>query len=415
MDAKESVPAEPFDFTELLRPGLPPAATRWTGFPQYHFVGGHNDTDSVPVDGLVAAATAVLKREGSSLSTYGMTSGPLGYRPLREFIARKLAQEAGIACSIEEILITSGSLQGLDLVNQVLLAPGDTVIVEHMTYGGAITRLQRLGANIVGVAVDHDGLSDTALKSTLDLLRSRAIRPKYIYTIPTVQNPTATVMSEARRRKILALSSGYGVPLFEDECYADLVWEGKRPRAFRALTEDDRVIHIGSFSKSIAPALRIGYLVTGWPLMSRILAIKNDGGSGAIEQMILAEYCQGHFDDHVQVLRKTLRRKLDVLVEALRSRFGTAAEFEYPAGGIFLWVNLPDGVDTTRLAQVALQSGVAINPGAEWMTDSVAGHRWLRLCFAHPSEQVIREGIEKLAQVCQREFPAAATGNKAHR
>ena len=415
MDAKESVPAEPFDFTELLRPGLPPAATRWTGFPKYNFVGGHNDTDSVPVDGLVAAATAVLKREGSSLSTYGLTSGPLGYRPLREFIARKLAQDAGIACSIAEILITSGSLQGLDLVNQVLLAPGDTVIVEHMTYGGAITRLQRLGANIVGVAVDHDGLSDTALKSTLDLLRSRAIRPKYIYTIPTVQNPTATVMSEARRRKILALSSGYGVPLFEDECYADLVWEGKRPRAFRALTEDDRVIHIGSFSKSIAPALRIGYLVTGWPLMSRILAIKNDGGSGAIEQMILAEYCQGHFDDHVQVLRKTLRRKLDVLVEALRSRFGTAAEFEYPAGGIFLWVNLPDGVDTTRLAQVALQSGVAINPGAEWMTDSVAGHRWLRLCFAHPSEQVIREGIEKLAQVCQREFPAAATGNKAHR
>jgi len=404
-----------FDYAELFRPGLPPAATRWSGFPQYNFVGGHNDADSVPVDGLVAAATAVLKREGSSLAAYGLTSGPLGYRPLREFIARKLAQDAGIACSIEEILITSGSLQGLDLVNQVLVAPGDTVIVEQMTYGGAITRLQRLGANIVGVAVDHDGLSDTALKSALDRLQSRAIRPKYIYTIPTVQNPTATVMSEGRRKRILGLSSEYGVPLFEDECYADLVWEGKRPRAFRAMTEDDRVIHIGSFSKSIAPALRIGYLVAGWPLMSRILAIKNDGGSGAIEQMILAEYCQSHFDGHVQALRKTLRRKLDVLVEALRSQFGTAAEFDYPAGGIFLWVKLPDGVDTTRLAQIALQSGVAINPGAEWMTDSGEGRRRLRLCFAHPSEQVIRGGIEKLAQVCQREFPAAAIGNKAHR
>ena len=279
--------AKPFDYTDLFRPDLPPAAVKWTGFPKYNFVGGHNDAGSVPVEDLAAAADTVLKREGRTLSTYGLESGPLGYRPLREFIARKLAIDAGITCTIDEILITSGSLQGLDLVNQVLLSSGDTVIVEQMTYGGAITRLQRLGVNIVGVEVDDDGLSSAALKTALADLKRRGIRPKYIYTIPTVQNPTATVMSKQRRTEILGLSEEYGVPVFEDECYADLVWQGARPQAMRGMSNDDGVIHIGSFSKSIAPALRIGYLVAGWPVMSRVLAIKSDGGSGAVEQMIL--------------------------------------------------------------------------------------------------------------------------------
>jgi 2-aminoadipate transaminase len=407
--------AEMFDYARLLRPDLPPAATGWAGFPKYNFVGGHNDADSVPVEGLIAAATQVLRREGKTLATYGLDSGPLGYRPLREFIAGKLADDAGVTCSPDQILITSGSLQGLDLVNQVLLSPGDTVIVERMTYGGAITRLRRLDVNIVGVELDHDGLSSDGLEAALADLKRRGIKPKYIYSIPTVQNPTATVMSEARRAELLQLSQTYAVPIFEDECYADLVWSGTRPRALLGMARDGRVIHIGSFSKSIAPALRLGYLVADWPLMSRILAVKSDGGSGALEQMILAEYCRESFDAHVQALRKTLRRKLDTLVEALRAQFGSAAEFDDPAGGIFLWVKLPGTVDTTRLAQLALQAGVAINPGAEWMTDAGAGKTRLRICFAHPSEQVIREGVARLAEVCHREFGVPTRSADVHR
>ena len=149
--------------------------------------------------------------------------------------------------------------------------------------------------------------------------------------------------------------------------------------------------------------------------MSRILAVKNDGGSGAADQMILAEYCQQNFESHLGALRKTLRRKLDVLIESLRSQFGADAAFEDPAGGIFLWVKLPAGVDTTRLAQAALQAGVAINPGAEWMTDAAQGNTRLRLCFAHPSEQVIREGVARLAEVCNREFGVPARDIKGHR
>jgi 2-aminoadipate transaminase len=404
------VAADTFDYSKFLRPDLPAAADHWTGFPKYNFTGGHNDADSVPVEGLMAAATRVLKREGKSLANYGLESGPLGYRPLREFLVEKLARDAGIRCSTDEVLITSGSLLGLDFVNAALVAPGDTVIVEQATYGGTLSRLQRLKANIVGVPVDDEGLDCNALKTTLAELSKRDVRPKYIYTIPTVQNPTATIMGEGRRAQFLALSLEYGVPILEDECYSDLVWNGKRPRALRAMDSSDRVIHIGSFSKSLAPALRVGWLVTGWPLMSRILGIKNDGGSGALDQMVLAEYCRESFDSHLIELRQALRRKLAVLMEALRLNFGAAAQYEEPAGGIFLWVKFPEQVDTTRLAQRALQAGVAVNPGAEWSTDVALGRRCIRVCFAHPSEAVIRDGIAVLAEVCRREFgiPAGA-------
>jgi 2-aminoadipate transaminase len=407
--------SDPFDIVPHVRTDLPPAAAPWSGFPEFNFVGGHNDAGSVPVEGLVEAATAVLRREGPSLSMYGLHSGPLGYRPLREFIARKLERDAGIRCTPDEVLITSGSLQGLDLVNDVFVAPGDTVIVEEMTYGGAITRLKRRGANIVGVPVNDGGLDLDALEAALAEHARRGVRPKYIYTIPTVQNPTATVMSTERRVALLALAQRHGVPVFEDECYADLVWDGRRPQALRGMAGDDRVVHIGSFSKTIAPALRIGYLVASWPLMSRILAVKSDGGTGALEQMVLAEYCNSHFESHVEALRSTLRRKVVVLMEALRAQFGASVQFDDPVGGIFLWMRLPAPVDTTRLAQVALRAGVAINPGAEWMTDPVAGQSRLRICFAHPAESVLRDGVARLAEVCRREFGVPAVPGGTHR
>ena len=160
--------SEPFDFAPLLAPSLPAPAAKWTGFPKYNFTGGNNDADHVPVDRLIAAATAVLQREGSTLATYGLESGPLGYRPLREFLADKLKRTAGIACTADEILITSGSLQALDLVNGALLARGDTVLIEQESYQGALTRLARLGVNAVGIPLDRDGMQPTppSLRST---------------------------------------------------------------------------------------------------------------------------------------------------------------------------------------------------------------------------------------------------------
>ena len=152
----------PFDFTDLLRPGLPAAAQRWGGFPAFNFIGGHNDADNVPVEDLKAAANAVLAREGRTLATYGLESGPQGYRPLRSFIASALRARAGMDCDADDVLVTSGSLQALDLVNAVLLAPGDTVIAEAATYGGSLSRFNAIGVEVVGAPLDELGIKSPA-------------------------------------------------------------------------------------------------------------------------------------------------------------------------------------------------------------------------------------------------------------
>lgn len=393
-----------FDFTPLLPPGSPPPAARWTGSPKYNFTGGNNDPAQVPVDGLREAADAVLRREGRSLAYYGVAHGPQGYKPLRDFLASKLQRDAGIDCTADDILLVSGSLQAFDLINGALLAPGDTVIVERDTYQGMLNRYVRAGVNAIGVPLDKDGLRIDALEETLAALKEKGVRPKYIYTIPTVQNPTGTIMPVERRAALLALSEKYGVPVFEDDCYSDLIWSGERPPALYAMSTTGNVIHIGSFSKSIAPALRVGFIVAPWPILSRMIALKVDAGSGALEQMVLAEYCAPHFASHVPELRRGLRRKLETLMDALDEQFGIAAEFDDPPGGIFLWVKLPDQVDTMKLYQSALKAGVAINPGPEWSTDAAHSRSRMRLCFASPTETEIIKGIAILADICRKEF-----------
>jgi 2-aminoadipate transaminase len=411
-----SMTSAPFDFAPLLPAGLPAPAAKWTGLAKYSFIGGNNDPDQVPLEGLIDAVNTVLKREGRTLATYGLASGPQGYLPLREFLSAKLRRDAGIDCIADDILLVSGSLQALDLVNAALLGRGDTVIIEQDTYQGALTRLTRLGVNAVGIPLDHEGMRMDALAAALLELKRQNITPKYIYTIPTVQNPTGTIMPDTRRAELLKLSEQYGVPIFEDDCYADLIWDGQRPPALHAMSRNGNVIHIGSFSKSIAPALRVGFIVAPWVMLSRMLALKTDAGSGALEQMALAEYCAPHFTTHVPKLTQGLRAKLDTLMEALNEQFGISAEFEEPKGGIFLWLKLPDRVDTLKLYQSALAAGVAINPGPEWSTDKAHAGSRLRLCFASPSHEQIREGIAVLAEVCRKEFgvPARSANVEKH-
>ena len=391
------------DFERLFARDLPPPAARGAGWPRYNFTGGHTAPEIVPVEELIASAERVLRRAGQSLATYNQGGSALGYAGLRAFLAGKLASQRGIDASADDLLITSGSLQGLDLVNQVLLEPGDTVIMEQLTYSGAIERARRLGAKVVGVPLDDGGLRTDQLAAALEGLRTEGVRPKYIYTIPTIQNPTGTVLSLERRQELLRLSGAYGVPVFEDECYADLLWEGVWPPALRGLEGGAQVIHIGSFSKTLAPALRLGYVSAPWEVLSRLLACKNDGGTPALEQMLVADYFGAHFDDHVGRLKQALRQKLEALTGALEERFGTAAEFRPPEGGIFLWVTLPDRVETARLAGPALEAGVAFNPGPAWSVDPAAARHSLRLCFGFPPPSEIRAGIAKLAEVCQRE------------
>ena len=393
-----------FDFTTVLSSQASASGSQWKGYPPYHFVGGNIDEATVPVDELAAALDKVFRAEGHSMAKYGMESGAQGYLPLREFVVQNLKRRTEMQITAEEVLLTSGSLQAMDLVNQLLLESGDVVVLETANYGGALTRLDRLGVDYVGVDLDDGGMRMDHLREVLSDLKNKGRQPKYIYTIPTIQNPTGTIMNRERRLEMLELAAEFNVPIFEDDCYADLIWDQQRPPAIHALDTDNRVIYCGTFSKTIAPALRVGYLVAHWDVMKHVLPLKTDAGSGALEQMVLAEYLPRHFDAHVDALMPMLQAKSEAIVEALDEHFGAAAEYTAPVGGIYIWVTLPENVDSRKLATAAAGEGIAINPGPEWTVYGDQNKNRMRLCFGHPTIENIREGVARLADVCHREF-----------
>ena len=387
------------DYSTLFNKDLSSPSGKWQGHPKYNFIGGHSDPDLVPMDSFIESATNVFKGDARNIAMYNFDGGPQGVLSLRSFLVEKLATERGIHVTTEDILITSGSGQGIELINEILLDEGDTVIVESFTFAGALSYLRRRGVNFVGVDIDESGIRMDHLKDILGNLKKNGIRPKYIYTIPTLQNPTGTVMTMERRYQLIKLSEEYEVPIFEDECYADLIFEGECEKAIRSLDDSNRVLHIGSFSKSLGPGLRLGYVVASWDVMSRLISRKSDAGTGVMDQMIVGDYFSNHYDEHILDMRSALKRKCDVLSAALREHFGPLVDFEEPRGGMYLWVKLPLGIDSRDMVQTALAEGVAYNPGPDWSADPDAAANYIRLCFALPSENEIREGIEKLAKV----------------
>ena len=388
------------DYSKLYSDGLPDPAAKWAPFPKYYFVGGNNDPEEIPIEGLVEAAASVLRREGTKLAIYNLGMGPQGYPNLRQFVADKSRAQRGIPASIDDIVITTGSGQGLDMISRLLVNPGDTVLCEEFCYQGALNRFRKLGAKIEGMKLDGDGIVIDALAQQLADLKAKGITPKFIYTIPTIQNPTASILPLDRRHGLIKLARDYNVAIFEDECYADLLWEGvEAPPALYAL-DPGCVIHLGSFSKCLAPALRLGYIIAEWEIMRRLLPLKGDSGTGALDQMIVAEYFSKNFNQHLGHLNGVLHDKLKAMVEAVEREFGASAECWAPKGGIFLWIKLPEGIDTRKLMKPAAEAGIIFNEGPAWAVSPHNSSNHLRLCFAMPSKQVIRDGVAAFAQVC---------------
>jgi 2-aminoadipate transaminase len=388
------------DFGKLYSAGLPDPAPKWAPFPKYYFVGGNNDPEQIPIEGLIEAAASVLRRDGDKLAIYNLGLGPQGYPGLRQFVADKCKQVRGIDVPISDVMITTGSGQGIDMISKLLVDPGDTVLVEEYCYQGAMNRFRKIGAKLEGMKLDADGIVIDALEQQLKALKAKGITPKFIYTIPTIQNPTASILPLDRRQALIKLAREYNVAIFEDECYADLLWEGiEAPPALYAL-DPGCVIHLGSFSKSLAPALRLGYIIAPWENMSRLLPLKGDSGTGALDQMVVAEYFSRNFTKHLVHLNGVLKEKLDTMVEAVAREFGASAEIWAPKGGIFLWIKLPESVDVRTLMKPAADAGIIFNEGPAWAVSPHNSSNCLRLCFAMPSKQVIRDGVAELARVC---------------
>ena len=225
-----------FDYASHFSKGLPaPAGAPFKGFAPYYFVGGNNAPEAVKVPDLIAAVTRALEKEGANLAIYNLQTGPQGYRPLREWLVGRLKNWCDMDVTPDNILMCSGSLQCLDLVHKALLEPGDVVVVEGGTYGGTMSRLHDEKAEYVGVAMDDDGIISAELDKLLAEVKAQGKRCKYLYTIPTVQNPTGTVMSLERRHAILDIARKHDIMIFEDDCYADLTFSGDRPPAFYSI------------------------------------------------------------------------------------------------------------------------------------------------------------------------------------
>ena len=249
---------------------------------------------------------------------------------------------------------------------------------------------------------------------TLADLRKQGVRPKYIYTIPTIQNPTGTIMPMARRHELLRLSQEYGVPICEDECYADLIWDAEAPASIQSLDPFNQVIHIGSFSKNLSPSLRLGYVLAPWEVLSQMLACKNDSGTAALGQMVVADYFQNHYQEHMDRLCTSLKHKLNTLVKALQTHFGDAVTYDIPPGGIFLWVKFPEHIDTKKVEAAASARAWPLMPartGRQTLmrraTTCDCALRWLRMRLSRKASPSWRKCFgRRLA--CRRELAEAA-------
>ena len=393
------------DYSELYAKDLPPAAGPWEGLYPYNFVTGHGSPELIPVDGFIESVTKALKKEGPNLAVYYSDGGPMGNMALREFLVKKLKKYRGIDVTVDEVMICSGSTQCILLINETLLEPGDTVITEMFTYSGAINNAKRAGAKVVGIPMDDDGMRVDLLEAKLAELKEQGIRPKYIYTIPTCQNPTATNMPMDRRREMLRISQEYGVPIFEDECYGDLIFDGEWEHAIRSLDDSNHVLHIGSFSKSLAPGVRLGYIVAPKDVANQMVSSKVDVGTNMITPMMVAGYLEENYEEHIEGVRDMLHRKRDVLIASFREHFGPTVEFYEPRGGMLMWFKFPEGVDTKKPLEAAKKQGLIYNPGADWSADpDNHGSNYIRICYGLPTEKEIRDGIELLAKVFHEEL-----------
>jgi len=374
----------------------PPAGLgrRVTPLP-YDFGAGRVDLSSLPRTEL---RRALGRAAGEHLDALANRIDPAGWPPLREEIARTLV-ERGIRCRPDDVLVVHGAQQGLDLAARLLLDPGDAVAIEEPGYFGARLAFAGQGAQLVPVPVDEGGLRTDALARTL-----RARRVKLVYTTPAVQSPTGVALADGRRQELLGLAAEFQVAVIEDDYDCELRLAGTVTPALKREDETGRVVYLGTFSKALFPALRVGYLVGAPPLLRRAVlacAATQLGGS-LLEQAALAELMQsGVLERHVRRMRRLYSERLEVLLAALAESFPAAARFRRPAGGNSVWVELPAGIDPVALASAAADAGVGYGRG-EAFQHSDSAPPCLLLSFACTEPETIREGVRRLGEVITR-------------
>jgi 2-aminoadipate transaminase len=364
------------------------------------FAPGYPAAETFPWAELDAITHDLLAKRDGNVLQYGATRG---YRPLVEQVIQALSVR-GVNATLDEMLITTGSQQGLDLVARVLLDPGDVVLVELPTYSGAIAAFQNLQAALVGVDQDDQGLSIEALDRTIARVKQDGRRVRFIYVTPNFQNPTGMLMSQARRTALLNAAARHDVLILEDDPYGSLYFEDtttfEQTRPIKADDREGRVIYLGSISKTLVPGFRVAWLVAPPAIAQRVELAKQaaDLCSGVFDQRVVhAALERGVVDQLAPRLRRHYQEKRTVMEEALGSALDGRVRWTQPRGGFFLWVEFPPGVDDRALFDRAVDRRVSFVIGSAFYVDG-GGHQYGRLSFSAPSHNRIREGIQRLAE-----------------
>jgi 2-aminoadipate transaminase len=362
--------------------------------------GGMPYVSALPLD-LIGDLTARLVAErGAEVLQYGSAQGDPG---LRERICDVMALE-GIQASADDIVVTVGSQQALDLITRIFVDPGDVVIAEAPSYVGALGTFASFQAKVVQVPLDSEGLIPEALRETLERLRLAGRRTKFLYTVPTFQNPAGVTLTAARRREILEICETYDLLVIEDNPYGLLGFDGEPLLALRA-DDPDRVIYLGSFSKTFAPGFRVGWALAPHAIRAKLVLAAESAilSHSAFSQLAVREYLATQpWREQIKDFRELYRERRDTMLRSLEAMMPAGSSWTRPAGGFFVWLTLPEGLDSKAMAPRAIANRVAYVPGTGFYSDG-SGQRHLRLSYCYPDPERIREGVSRLASVIEQE------------
>ena len=362
----------------------------------FGFTGGRPDPYTFPTEGLIAASEKALRKLGGDLVNY---PGESGYEGLRELASMRFERREGVPLPIDNISITSGSMQALELVLGTLINPGDTVLTEEYTYSGTLGIMHHFKANIVGVPMDYiDGMDMDALEAKLKELKQQNIRPSLIYTTSNHQNPTGAILSLERRHRMLALAEEYDTLIVEDDCYGDIDFTSTpTPASLFKLDTSNRVIFIATFSKILGAGVRQGYFVARQPYYGQIHQNRWDGGTSALASAIVAEFFMEHLESHLVKTNAAVGAKCRAVVETLDKHVSDLCTWTRPRGGLFLWIDLPETTDLNKLQELASAKGVGYSNGSafHYANEPVKA---IRLAYAYCHVDDVPEGITYLCE-----------------
>ena len=374
--------------------------------------GGLPDTSTFPPDTFAAVAQRIARESCAKALQYGPTEG---LEETKACIAEVMAAE-GMRADLEDVLVTTGGQQVIDLVTKTLIDPGDVVIAEGPTYPGAVSVFTAYQADVVQIDMDADGMRVELLEETLDRLDREDRRPKFIYTVPSFQNPAGVTMSAPRRRRLVEVAHERELLVLEDNPYGLLRYEGDAPTPLLKLDGGVYVMYLGTFSKILSPGIRLGWVVAPPPVLEKINLGKQaaDLCTSTLSQlMVQAYFAEGCWRDYVESLTEIYRARRDTMLDALADHFPPQAEWTRPSGGLFIWATLPEFIDTTDLLARALRDNVAFVPGEAAFLDG-RGRNAMRLNYSGSDEDAIREGIRRIGEVVTEQVQLYGTLTGEH-